>query len=126
MDARVLWYDNKKDYVQSMLPDKKILFANVDEKGTARYKEKNEDFDIIMGYNKVHDVYIVCEAKYFKDKMSVSFHCVSKYFKQKNFIKVGYRGDGVRVIIFTDNQWSDFSKKYNYYMYEYQKREEHK
>lgn len=123
MAAHHTWYEEKKEFIQSLLSDKTILFAKVNGRGVAHWDERNNGFDIIVGYNKANDVFIICEAKPYDKNESTSFDCVLEYFTIKNKINVGYRKrSGNRVILVPNNKIDEFASNYNFYMYKYQNR----
>lgn len=85
-----VWSDEKKAYIQSMMPDKKIYFITL----SSSLKQQilcDDDYDIILGYNELHDVYAACDATLHKYSVSISFGFKSKDIREKYNIKVRYK-----------------------------------
>lgn len=124
MAANKIWSDEKKKYIKSLIPRKKILFANIYGNTTAQWKDENIDYDIIIGYYRAYDVYIACDAKYHRGHKYASFDCVSKYKDSAN-IRIGYRKRAdepistERVILIPCRELEEFCRHSDYYLNRY-------
>lgn len=124
MAAHKIWSEEKKQYIRSLLPRKKILFANINSNTKAYWKDDNIDHDIIMGYYPAHDVYIACEAKFHRGKKSASFNCVAEHLRSR-IIKIGYRKRAdiqtlkEKVIIIPYSELENFCRYADYYLERY-------
>ncbi len=124
MAAKRVWSDERKNFIQSLLPDKKILFANVRSDKTVYWKEDNNDYDIIIGYSYVNDLYIIYDAKYHRHEKSASCECVSRFFTKRSKINVGekFRRYGWNkkepVVIVPSKMIEEFSQRFSEYFSE--------
>lgn len=119
----------KKAYVQSMMPDKKILFITLSDslKGDISY---NDDHDIILGYNELHDVYAACDATLNKGNSSISFGFKSRDIRENHSIQVRYKSLNKqqslyeRVLLIPCKELESFCKDCDYYLYDYEQDDE--
>lgn len=124
MAAPKIWSDEKKKYIQSLIPRKKILFANINSRTIAHWKEDNIDYDIIIAYEKYSDIYVACQAEYHIGFKSASFDCVSQY-KTSRKIQVGYkmiannRTQKEKVILIPCRELEEFCRHIDYYLERY-------
>lgn len=120
-----IWSDEKKQYIVSLVGNKRILFAKVNSFSRAQWDEENDDYDIIIGYDNTNDFYYACDARLHRDKKSASFDCPE--FERKKIIDicVGYRKIAdertlyERVLKFPCKKLEEFCKKYSFYMTRY-------
>ena len=117
-----IWSDEKKQYIVSLVGNKRILFAKVNSFSRAQWDEENDDYDIIIGYDNTNDFYYACDARLHRGKKSASFDCPEFKIKKISDICVGYRKIAdertlyERVLKIPCKKLEEFCKKYSYYM----------
>lgn len=122
MAAHRVWSDERKNFILSLFPSKKILFANVRSDQAVYWKEDNTDYDIIIGYSSVNDLYIIFNAQFHRHKKSANCKCVSRFFTKRNKINVGKRcrqdlwGEMEQVVIVPSKMIEELSRNFpNYF-----------
>lgn len=116
-----LWSEERTDYIKSLLPNKKILFANVYRDCVAHWNGDAGKYDIIIGYCRCYDVYFACDAQLHKGYTNVSFKCVSEYLGVTDKINEGYGRLGYygtpkeRIIIIPCGMLEEFCKNFKAY-----------
>lgn len=115
------WSQARKDYIRALIPNTKIVFANVDRNGTAHFTKPDKNSEIIIGYCEAYDVYFACNAQFHTRNTQASFECVSKYFSITDKINFDYKNmpnyeKGKECIIIIPNRKiEEFGKHFNYY-----------
>ncbi len=119
--ANCLWSEERKEYIMKLIPNKNIIFANVDRNGTAHWNKSDKNADIIIGYCKFYDAYFACNAKLHRKNTYSNFSCVSEYFPVTDKINFGcknlpdYKPGKEYIIIIPGRLIEDFSKRFNFY-----------
>ena len=93
MAAPNFWSDDRRKFIYSVMPRKKILFANVNGNYKAEWDENAncENFDLIVGYSKDHSIYFICRSEFHIGRKSTDFSSLSHLFKYRRKINVGYK-----------------------------------
>ncbi|MDE5765460.1 MAG: hypothetical protein K2I00_10990 [Ruminococcus sp.] len=124
-----VWSDEKIAYVQSMMPDKKIMFITLSSSLKGQFL-CDDDYDIILGYTESHGgVYAVCDATLHKKRGSISFGFKYEDIQSRN-IKVRYKAlDNTqtlyeRVLLIPCKELEEFCKNCEYYLYYYKQDDE--
>ncbi len=121
MSGRKIWSDQKKKYISSLLPAKKILFANVDGKPKAYWDITTETYDIIIGYCYNNDYYVAIKYDLHRENKTVYLECISEFITKKHKICVGKRKrSSERIIYIPSKELEEFCSYYSYYMDKYQ------
>lgn len=124
-----VWSEEKMAYVQSMMPDKKILFITLSGKLKGQFL-CDDDYDIILGYNETYDVYAVCDATLHKGNVSISFTFQIKEKQERYGIKVHYKALNneqslyERVLLIPCRELENFCRNCDYYLRTYEQDEE--
>ena len=120
------WSNQRRSFISALIPNKKILFANVNGNGIAKWKADCKNYDLIVGYYKSKSIYIICKAEQHIGTKSSDFSSMTALFQKRYAISVGYKKSAVtpitqeRVLIVTENKIEQFSGRLEYYLNTYQ------
>lgn len=123
MYASKLWSEKRKAFIRSLIPNKKILFIDV-ELGKAKLDEhcNYKDYDLMIGYYKALSIYIICKPEYHIGRKSVDFSRILDTFKGRNNISVEYKRAPTTpvtmepVLIVTENKIEKIGSNLSHYM----------
>ena len=96
MAAYTIWSEQRRKFISALIPNKKILFANINSGGKSQWKEEPKDYDLIVAYYKDHDIYIICKADKHIGCKNSDFSNMSNLFKSRHPISVGYKREANR------------------------------
>lgn len=122
MAAYTIWSEQRRKFISALIPNKKILFANINSGGKSQWKEEPKDYDLIVAYYKDHDIYIICKADKHIGCKNSDFSNMSNLFKSRHPISVGYKREAnrpftkERVLIVHENEIEKFCRDLNYYL----------
>lgn len=117
-----IWSEQRKEYLKSLIPYKKIQFAVVNGSYIATLEDVGDNYDIIIGLTKNEDVYYAFDAKLHKNRKTASLDCFDQKTKSKKQIAVGYRkiADNYllyeRVFRIPNSCLEEFTRRIDYYI----------
>lgn len=116
MPAHKIWSNERKGYIQSLLPDKRILFANVNGEPKAYWNEPEGDYEVIIGYCQSYDYYVSMNYDFHVGRKSCTLSCISEYISNDE-IGVGRRARSMeRIVYVPSRRIEEFCRWYSYYM----------
>lgn len=116
MAAHKLWSNERKAYIQSLLPNKRILFVNVNGEPKANWNETDGDYDVIIGYCQSSDYYVSINYDLHKGRKSCTLSCITEYISGKE-IRVGKRlRNSEKIVYIPSRQMEEFCRNFSYYM----------
>lgn len=121
MPAHKIWSNERKGYIQSLLPDKRILFANINGEPKAYWNETEGDYEVIIGYCQSSDYYVSMNYDLHNGRKSCTLSCISEYISN-NEIRVGRRARNLeRILYVPSRRIEEFCRWFSYYMKMYNK-----
>lgn len=125
MAAPKTWSNARKIFIQTLMTNKKIIFANINSDGIAQWDEECQDQDLIVCYYQKYSIYIICKAERHIGRNNSNFKGSLALFTNKNKISVGYKRDAntpftkERFLVISENLIEEFCSHLNYYLDEY-------
>lgn len=112
------WSEQRKEYIRSLIPNKRILFAIVNGAPKIYWEQLADNYDIIVGLSE-SDYYIVMNANLHNGCKSAVVDCISEFTQGKK-IEVGIRKrSGERVLFVPSCKIEEFFNYFSYYMEKY-------